>query len=476
MNDHAHRESGKYGLLQRAVVTGFSAAVAVWITWFITHLPWVGLSEKTSMPLLLGAWTGATLPHLFWAGKRTSILAGMLSGLICAAVSLMILGSKIAPDPAAAVGTPGSAPSVMLVVPAFLLLGATIGMLSGIFAGVVSQGIHPDRSADESHLARFAAVTAFAITPLLVVGGLVTSTSSGMAFPDWPTSAGLNMLLYPLGPRSEPGKFLEHSHRLFGMLVGLISLVLLVWVLLAEKRRWVKVLTGIAFVFVCAQGGLGGLRVLLGSDDPALDKPVWAMLHGVLAQLVFGVMVALAAALTPTFRFEGGSASRKEVRRFKVFSTALTHALILQLLLGAAYRHMRQSHALFTHMAFSLVVVVLALLAGFLAIKLSRSEGLGQPGSDRVGVRRTLSRLGLALIAVVSLQFVLGWLAFLVGGEARTASSPAEALVRTAHQANGAMMIALATLAFVWSRWLLRRASDSPDSGTIGAGAAAAAR
>jgi hypothetical protein len=35
--------------------------------------------------------------------------------------------------------------------------------------------------------------------PLLFVGGLVTSTNSGMAAPDWPATYGMNMFLYPLG-------------------------------------------------------------------------------------------------------------------------------------------------------------------------------------------------------------------------------------------------------------------------------------
>ena len=70
------------------------------------------------------------------------------------------------------------------------------------------------------------AAAVVAVAPLLFVGGLVTSTNSGMAVPDWPNTFGSNMFLYPLGPRAQPDVYLEHSHRLFGTLVGLATLKL----------------------------------------------------------------------------------------------------------------------------------------------------------------------------------------------------------------------------------------------------------
>ena len=44
-------------------------------------------------------------------------------------------------------------------------------------------------------LAVLTAVTTFI---LICMGGLVTSTDSGLAVPDWPTTFGYNMFLYPL--------------------------------------------------------------------------------------------------------------------------------------------------------------------------------------------------------------------------------------------------------------------------------------
>jgi cytochrome c oxidase assembly protein subunit 15 len=46
-------------------------------------------------------------------------------------------------------------------------------------------------------LHRFALLTAIATFPLLFVGGLVTSSGAGLAVPDWPTTFGYNMFLFP---------------------------------------------------------------------------------------------------------------------------------------------------------------------------------------------------------------------------------------------------------------------------------------
>ena len=47
-------------------------------------------------------------------------------------------------------------------------------------------------------LYRLALLTAVTTFILICMGGLVTSTDSGMAVPDWPTTFGYNMFLYPL--------------------------------------------------------------------------------------------------------------------------------------------------------------------------------------------------------------------------------------------------------------------------------------
>ena len=60
---------------------------------------------------------------------------------------------------------------------------------------------------------------------LILFGGLVTNTGAALAVPDWPTTFGYNMFLFPWS-RMVGGIFYEHSHRLMGALVGLLTLAL----------------------------------------------------------------------------------------------------------------------------------------------------------------------------------------------------------------------------------------------------------
>jgi heme a synthase len=70
------------------------------------------------------------------------------------------------------------------------------------------------------------AVAALAATAVLIVlGGLVTNTGAALAVPDWPSTFGHNMFLFPWS-RMVGGVFYEHSHRLAGALVGLLTVAL----------------------------------------------------------------------------------------------------------------------------------------------------------------------------------------------------------------------------------------------------------
>src|SRR5438445_13129383 len=70
-------------------------------------------------------------------------------------------------------------------------------------------------------LHRFALLTALATLALIGVGGLVTSHGVGMAVPDWPTTYGYNLFLFPVS-KWVGGIFYEHTHRLMASVVGLL--------------------------------------------------------------------------------------------------------------------------------------------------------------------------------------------------------------------------------------------------------------
>lgn len=413
-----------------ALVFGFSSAAVTWTTWFITHLPWMSLPEPARVGGVLGAWVLAATLLSRACSLRISIVGGLISSLL----GLLVLGSKLVKpgqtDPAI--------PSAALVCLGFLVLGGVIGLIGSVLARALP------RAGQGDSLARFALAAAGTVAPLLFIGGLVTSTNSGMTVPDWPQTYGTNMFLYPLGG-AEAGVFLEHSHRLFGALVGLATLTLMAWTLIAERRKWVKTLAVVAFGLVVIQGVLGGARVLE-------NKRLLAMIHGVLAQVTFGTIVALAVALSPTFKAVQRTEPVAAPKKLRIFTTAALHASILQLIFGAMYRHFRDNHSLFAHAGFSMVVLVLMVAAGFAARSVVGEHG---------GLGKIMRNCGRECLIVVSIQFALGWLTFAVGGRALAADGPGQALIRTVHQANGAALLATVVVTFVWAKRLLRVSTAS---------------
>jgi cytochrome c oxidase assembly protein subunit 15 len=131
---------------------------------------------------------------------------------------------------------------------------------------------------------RLAVAAMVATFVLILFGGLVTNTGAALAVPDWPTTFGHNMLLYPWS-RMVGGVFYEHSHRLLGAAVGLVTLVLAAALWPAGPR--LRALGFLAVAAVCVQGLLGGLRVVLLRDTLAIA-------HGCLAQAFFALLATIA--------------------------------------------------------------------------------------------------------------------------------------------------------------------------------------
>jgi cytochrome c oxidase assembly protein subunit 15 len=191
----------------------------------------------------------------------------------------------------------------------------------------LSSGAHPS-----PWLHRFAILTALATFPLLFVGGLVTSTGSALAVPDWPTTFGHNMFLYPLSGMVG-GVFYEHTHRLLGALVGFLTIILALWLWVQEPRGWLRWLGVIALGGVILQGVLGGLRVIL------LQQTL-AILHACLAQAFFSLLVAIAFvtshATPPRAGLVAPSHPPARLRRLCLLTTVFIY---IQIVFGAVLRH-----------------------------------------------------------------------------------------------------------------------------------------
>lgn len=178
------------------------------------------------------------------------------------------------------------------------------------------------------------------ITVLLFAGGFTTSIKAGMAFLDWPLSNGS---VNPDGWLTESDKMAEHSHRLLGMKIGLLSIGLFVWTFLRESRDWVRTLARVLVLVVVLQGVLGGARVRFDQlnimSDHNLIAQSFAVIHACGAMVVLGILVALTLANTRRW-IEGRSgldqAAPVGVKRWGILATA---AIFLQILVGAIMRH-----------------------------------------------------------------------------------------------------------------------------------------
>ena len=173
---------------------------------------------------------------------------------------------------------------------------------------------------------RFAVFTAGATIFLVIAGGLVTSTGSGMSVPDWPLSYGQLM------PPMTGGVFYEHGHRMVATFVGLLTLILAVWLWRTDERGWVRYLGLAALASVIIQGALGGLTVLF-----LLPTPL-SVAHAVVAQSFFALVVVIALVTSPAWhrhvRTELASISTT-----RVFAIGTTAMILLQLVIGAWMRH-----------------------------------------------------------------------------------------------------------------------------------------
>ncbi len=179
-------------------------------------------------------------------------------------------------------------------------------------------------------LHRYAKFVSAATVLLLVAGGLVTSTGSGLAVPDWPTSYGWDMFTFPMR-HMVGGIFYEHGHRLIASGVGFLTIILALWLWKAEPRRWMRVLGTTALATVCVQGLLGGLTVLYFLPTPVSTA------HAGLAQIFFCLTIAIAL-----FTSRGWTDPADEPvddHMLRLVATTTTALVYLQIIVGATMRH-----------------------------------------------------------------------------------------------------------------------------------------
>ena len=248
---------------------------------------------------------------------------------------------------------------------------------------------------ERSKWPHFFAVTLVCATfPLIWVGGLVTTYDAGMAVPDWPTTYGYNMFLYPVSTWvSGPWDlFIEHGHRLLGSLAGILTIALNVAIWKFDSRRWMRWVGAAALLLVISQGLLGGMRVRMNSTD-------LARAHGCTGPLFFAVSVGIVV-MTSKFWFEKERYAKAIMdRKLVVFGWVLVALTYLQLVLGA---HLRHPGVDWLPTQFRAVVIFHVAVAVALVAHVFNVARQGRHFA-------WLKRPALLLLTLVAFQFVLGF-------------------------------------------------------------------
>jgi cytochrome c oxidase assembly protein subunit 15 len=266
---------------------------------------------------------------------------------------------------------------------------------------------------------RLAVITACATFPLLFIGGLVTSKGAGLAVPDWPTTFGYNMFLYPWS-KMVGNIFYEHSHRLVASAVGFLTIALALSLWLQEPRKWLRWLGVAALALVVVQGVLGGLRVTL------LEHSL-AIVHASLAQAFFALTVSLALFTSKEWREKIAEVPLADYGRLRRLAAVTTGLIYLQVMFGAVLRH--TGLRLDAHLLFAALVTLHVVL---LTVRIFKDH------SDH----RRLTRPALFLSAMLLVQLFLGTVSYL-GKFTTILRMPIDATVflTTTHLAVGALML-----------------------------------
>jgi len=302
---------------------------------------------------------------------------------------------------------------------------------------------------------RLAVVTCIVALLPISIGALVTTLKAGMAFADWPTSDGQNMLLYPwLNDLRRTDKFVEHGHRLAGVLIGLVSIALVAVAFIKEKTLWVRLGAVVILLAVIGQGLLGGLRVIKNAQ-------VLAMTHSITAGLFF-TLCFLFALLVRRQSSESNTAKDRRISAATFAAGLLLPVAVLgQYFLGGMFRHL--GRMLHEHVAGAIIVT---LLATVVLVTLCRSDLPSIRRRGRWLAAALLIQLGLGMGAwLTKLGFApFGWVA--------TANSPAQNVICSLHTVGGMFLLATASAGAMELILRFRTGQLSELSATFHAGSA----
>lgn len=230
-------------------------------------------------------------------------------------------------------------------------------------------------------------------------------------------------------------------------LVGLLTIIAAIWTWKVDRRRWMRLLSVGAVLGVIFQGILGGLTVL------EFTPPLISTAHATVGQTMFCLLAVIAVFTSKSWLEEPSQTiSPKEAAPLIRHAWMLIGFLYLQLILGAAFRHVwtkwgpnaanrwpahKIVHAfLYPHMLNALLVAGLILYLSMRALSKHANITL-------------LKRPAIWMLLLLILQLVLGVSAYfvrVVQGVDEVQPTLGLVAVTVAHLAVGALILALAMI------------------------------
>lgn len=296
---------------------------------------------------------------------------------------------------------------------------------------------------------------------MIIVGAMVTTIRAGDTNPGWSWRF-WEWIATWWG--SDGGRAYEDGHRVIGTVIGFVGIALAFTMWKGEKgsRRWLGL---VALALIAGQGVLGGLRVLVVSDsdvretvlavtgggyDVELRRAVKAMIHGVIAQVIFASLACIAVVSSPRWIAAWSvqrSALSPATRRISLIVIVL---LVVQLALGTIVRQTGEHVLIHVLGAFVVTLCVLWLL-----MRVFRYHSQFAP----------LRGMGALLGVLLVIQVFLGIAPWIMTAGVFDATEPFEpvSLMRSAHVTTGALVLAVATVMALWISRLLKPGEGGDD-------------
>jgi len=230
-----------------------------------------------------------------------------------------------------------------------------------------------EKPAENPWLHRYALFAAASALVLIASGAFVTSSREASAAPDVSAAATL------------PG---AGVHQALGLGVTVLALVLAVWTFAAGHGAWSRTLAAAAMVTGVADAFIA-LYAPLSSGLAAI--------HAALAPLFFGCLIGVAFLTSPDWSLSPELVDDRGMRFLRPLAISAPPLVLLQIVLGALYRHKVTS--VMWHMAGAMIVSLVTLIACMIVIQ-------------QYPAHRPLRGSAIHLMSIVLLQVALGVTAF----------------------------------------------------------------